>query len=829
VRIAVAGGGPGGLYFAALTRQLGRGHEITVWERNAPDDTFGFGVVLSDETLGGISDADPAIYAAMEHEFARWDDIDVYHRDQVVTSGGHGFAAMSRMRLLQLLQQRCAQLGVTVWFRTEAPSPDELSRAYDLVVAADGVNSAIRSKYADAFRPSLDVRRCKYIWLGTDLVFDAFKFYVVETPYGVMQIHGYPYDAHGSTFIVEMHETVWRRAGFDRLSNRDFRPGESDLASIRRIRELFAGVLTPYSVLGNNSRWISFTTVRNETWRHGNVVLLGDAAHTAHFSIGSGTKLAMEDALALAACLHEQSTIDSALDAYQAERMPVVLSTQRAAQASLEWFENLGQYVHQEPMQFAFNIMTRSRRVTYENLRLRDPEFIRAADEWFAATEVARGVTPAPAQPVPFRLGELRLREPELTRPVGEWFTGHEVVRGAPAPPAQPVPPMFQPFRLRGLQLRNRVIVSPMDMYSAVDGLPGDFHLVHLGSKALGGAGLVMTEMVCVSATGRITPGCAGMYAPEHQTAWRRIVDFVHASTPAKIGLQLGHSGRKGSTRLMWEGMDEPLAEGNWAVCGPSPIPYSARNQVPRELTPADLDQIREQFVRATVMGERCGFDLLELHCAHGYLLSSFISPITNRRTDGYGGSLTNRLRFPLEVFAAMRAVWPEPKPMTVRISATDWCEGGITADDAVLIARAFADAGADAIDTSTGQVTPEEKPAYGRSFQTPYADRIRNQVGIATIAVGAISSYDDVNSIVLAGRADLCALGRAHLYDPQWTLHAAAEQGYAGPGAEWPDPFKAGSRRPQAGRTDGPKPRLRLIRDSRPATRHARWRPNPS
>jgi len=788
VRIAVSGGGPGGLYFAALAKQLGPGHEITVWERNAPDDTFGFGVVLSDETLGGISDADPAFYAAMEREFARWDDIDVHYRGQVVTSGGHGFAAMSRMRLLQLLQRRCAELGVTVHFGTEAPSPDELSQTHHLVVASDGVNSAVRSKYADEFRPTVDVRRCKYIWLGTDLVFDAFTFYVAETPHGVMQIHGYPYDARGSTFIVEMHDSVWRRAGFDTLSTRDdVAPGTSDQASVDRIRELFAGLLRGHAVLANNSRWINFTTVRNDSWRHGNVVLLGDAAHTAHFSIGSGTKLAMEDGLALAACLHEQPSLDAALQAYQAERMPVVLSTQRAAQASLEWFENLGQYTHQEPIQFAFNIMTRSRRVTYDNLRLRDPQFVRATDEWFARHEVARGVAPVPPRPRP---------------------------------------PMFQPFRLRGLELANRVVVSPMDMYSAVDGVPGDFHLVHLGSKALGGAGLVMTEMVCVSDTGRISPGCAGLYTPEQEAAWRRIVHFVHGSTPARIGLQLGHSGRKGSTRLMWEGIDEPLPDGNWAVCGPSPIPYSARNQVPRELSRAELAEIRDQFVRAAQAGERCGFDLLELHCAHGYLLSSFVSPITNRRQDEYGGTLANRLRYPLEVFAAVRAAWPADKPMTVRISATDWCEGGVTAEDSVEIARAFAAAGVDAIDTSTGQVTPEEKPAYGRSYQTPFADRIRNQLGIATIAVGAISSYDDVNSIVLAGRADLCALGRAHLYDPQWTLHAAAEQGYAGPGATWPDPFRAGSRRPVAGRTDGPKPRLQLIREGEPVTRHARWRP---
>jgi anthraniloyl-CoA monooxygenase len=786
VRIAVIGGGPGGLYFSALAKQLGPEHEITVWERNAPDDTFGFGVVFSDETLGGIEHADPAVYRAMERDFARWDDIDVHFKGQVLTSGGHGFAAMSRKRLLEILQGRCRELGATMHFHTEAPSIDELSATHDLVVSADGVNSATRSKYADTFGPSLDVRDCKYMWLGTDRVFDAFKFYVYETSNGVMQIHGYPYDATGSTFIVEMHESVWRNAGFDRMANRDFAPGESDEESIARVRELFADVLGDHEVLANNSRWISFTTVRNDSWRQHNVVLLGDAAHTAHFSIGSGTKLAMEDALALAACLHEQPGVDAALAAYEAERKPVVASTQRAAQASLEWFENLGQYVHQEPQQFAFNIMTRSRRVTHGNLRLRDPEFVQHVDAWFADHEARRGVAP----------GDVR-------------------------------PPMFQPFRLRDLELKNRVIVSAMDMYRSVDGLPPDFHLVHLGGKALGGAGLVMTEMVCVSDTGRITPGCAGMYAPEHEAAWTRIVDFVHTESTAKIGLQLGHSGRKGSTKLMWEGIDEPLPDGNWEVCGPSPIPYRAGvNQVPRELPIAEMAQIKQQFVAATQAAERCGFDLVELHCAHGYLLSSFISPVTNRRADDYGGSLENRLRYPLEVFRAMREVWPEHKPMTVRISATDWVEGGITGEDAVVIARAFAAAGADAIDVSTGQVTPEENPAFGRSYQTPYADAIRNLVGIATIAVGVISSYDDVNSLILAGRADLCALARAHLYDPNWTLHAAAEQDYHGPAAEWPDPWKAGSRRPQTGRADGPKPRLQLIRAGEQGTRHQRWRP---
>ncbi|MGZ4499612.1 MAG: bifunctional salicylyl-CoA 5-hydroxylase/oxidoreductase [Nocardioidaceae bacterium] len=797
MRIAVIGGGPGGLYFAALARQLDPTHVITVWERNAADDTFGFGVVFSDETLGGIEHADPVVHAAMEAEFARWDDIDVHFKGEVVTSGGHGFAAMSRRRLLEILQDRCAGLGVDVRFRSPAPDVAELAADYDLVVAADGLNSVVRGRYADTFRPSIDVRDCKYMWLGTDRVFDAFKFYVAQTPYGVMQIHGYPFDAHGSTFIVEMSSAVWEAAGFDD-HGRAWAPGESDEASIAKVRELFADVLGDPStssgqatVIGNNSRWSSFATVRNEHWVHDNVVLLGDAAHTAHFSIGSGTKLAMEDALALAACLHEEPGVDAALKAYETERKAVVLSTQRAAQASLEWFENLGQYVGQDPLQFGFNIMTRSRRVTHDNLRVRDPEFAARCDAWFAEHEQRRG----------HGTGEVR-------------------------------PPMFQPFRLAtpdgtGLELHNRVVVSPMDMYKAVDGMPDDFHLTHLGGKALGGAGLVMTEMVCVSAEGRITPGCTGLWTDEQRDGWRRITDFVHQQTAAKIGLQIGHSGGKGSTKLMWEGIDQPLDAGNWPVAAASPVAYrDGVNQVPRELARADLDVLREEFVAAARRGAEAGFDLLELHCAHGYLLSGFLSPFTNRRTDEYGGPVENRLRFPLEVFRAVREAWPADRPMTVRISATDWVEGGIPLADTLRVAAAFEAAGAAAIDVSTGQVTATERPAYGRSYQTPFADAIRNRVGVPTIAVGVISSYDDVNSLLLAGRADLCALGRVHLYDPSWTLHAAVEQEYDGPGAPWPLPWRAGRRRPQTGRSDGPKPRLQLIREGTPATRHRRWTP---
>ncbi len=791
VRIAVVGGGPGGLYFSALAKQLGPGHEITVWERNAADDTFGFGVVFSDETLGGIEHADPVVHARMEEEFARWDDIDVHYRGEVVTCGGHGFAAMGRKRLLEILQQRCRDLGVDVRFKTEAPDVAGLKDEYDLVVASDGLNSAVRKQYAGTFRPTLDVGRSRYMWLGTDKVFEAFTFDIRETPHGVMQMHGYPFDAHGSTFIVEMHDEVWHRAGFAAhdAAVSGLAPGVSDERSVDAVRSVFADVLGDHEVLANNSRWISFTTVSNERWRHDNVVLLGDSAHTAHFSIGSGTKLAMEDALSLAACLHESADVPAALAAYEEERKAVVLSTQRAAQASREWFENIGQYTHQHPAQFAFNLLTRSRRITYDNLRLRDPGFIAGVDAWFAGEEKRAG-------------------------------------RGT----GQVRPPMFQPFRLGELELANRVVVSPMDMYVAVDGVPGDFHLVHLGGKALGGAGLVMTEMVCVSPRGRITPACAGLWNDEQREAWQRVCDFVHESSGARIGVQIGHSGPKGSTKVMWEGIDQPLDDGNWPVVAASEVAYrEGVNQTPRALGRADMDTIVAEFVAAAERADRAGFDVVELHCAHGYLLSSFLSPVTNRRTDRYGGGVENRLRFPLEVFGAMRAALPAHKPMTVRISATDWVEGGISLADTLAVARAFERAGAAAIDVSTGQVTYDERPAFGRSYQTPFADTIRNTLGIPTIAVGAISSADDVNTIVLSGRADLCALGRVHLYDPNWTLHAAIEQDYDGPGAVWPDSWRAGRRKPQTGRIDRPKPRLELIRTASTADGHLRWKPTRS
>jgi anthraniloyl-CoA monooxygenase len=731
MRVACIGGGPAGLYFAISMKLRDPAHVIDLFERNRADDTFGWGVVFSDQTVENLMANDPVSGATIRDEFAHWDDIEVHIRGETIRSSGHGFIGIGRKRLLNILQKRARELGVQLHFEHEARARLEDWADFDLVIAADGANSRIRTAYQEHFGVDVQVRRNRFFWFGTPKAFNAFTFAFEETEAGWVWAHAYRFDADFSTFIVEMAPETWAALGLD---------GMDQPEAIALCERIFARYLDGRPLISNathlngSQAWLQFRRIVCATWHYRNLILLGDAAHTAHFSIGSGTKLALEDAIKLAEVLSRPGlSREAALEEYQAERNLEVLKLQNSARNSTEWFETLERYLHFEPIQFAYSLLTRSQRVSHENLRLRDPRW----------------------------LGE-----------VERWFSGDGQVR----------PPMFAPYRLRELQLDNRIVVSPMAMYSARDGTPNDFHLVHYGTRAQGGAGLVYTEMTCVSPEGRISPGCTGLYAPEHVAAWKRIVDFVHANTRAKFCLQLGHSGPKGSTRLGWEGNDVPLETGNWPVMAASEMAWSPANQVPRAMTRADMDDIIVQFVAAVRMGEEAEFDMVELHAAHGYLLSSFITPLTNLRTDEYGGSLENRLRFPLEVFRAMRAAWPAEKPMSVRISANDWMgELGVTPGEAVSIGEAFAEAGADLIDVSAGQTWAECSPVYGRMFQTPFADQVRNEARVATMAVGNIYEPDHANSILAAGRADLVALARPHLVDPMWTLRAAAAQDYRG------------------------------------------------
>lgn len=747
MRIACLGGGPAGLYFAISMMRRDPTAEVTVIERNRADDTFGWGVVLSDETLENLSINDSTSAEAIRAHFAYWDDIALVKDGQRIVSSGHGFCGIGRKTLLLLLQERARELGVNLRFETEIGSADDYRSEYDLIVACDGLNSRTRQLYADTFQPDIDERLCQFVWLGTKQTFaDAFTFIFEQTEHGWMWVHAYQFDADTATFIVECSQDTFDEFGFADMSQED---------SIAVCERVFAQHLGGHALMTNathirGSAWIRFPRVLCETWHHENVVLLGDASATAHFSIGSGTKLALESAVALAEYVHSEPTLEGAFTRYQEERRLEVLRLQSAARNSLEWFENLERYLHLDPVQLNYSMLTRSQRISHENLRERDPDWLASAERWFMDQAGAPANAPARA-------------------------------------------PMFAPYKLRDMALKNRIVVSPMAQYKAVDGAPTDWHLIHYGERAKGGAGLVFTEMTCVSAEGRITPGCAGLYAQAHEAGWKRLTSFIHAETDAKICCQIGHSGRKGSTQLGWQTMDAPLKADNWDTVSASALPWSANNATPREITPDEMAQIKAQFVVATQMADRAGFDMIEMHAAHGYLLSSFISPTSNIRIDTYGGSLENRLRYPLEVFAAMRAVWPADKPMSVRISASDWVgDVGVTPDEAVEIARAFRDAGADLIDVSAGQTTTDAKPIYGRMFQTPFSDRIRNEGGIPTMAVGNIFEADHANSILMAGRADLVAVGRPHLSDPYWTLHEATKIGdRAAP--DWPLPYGPG------------------------------------
>jgi len=746
MKIICLGGGPAGLYFAIAMTLKDPSHKICVVERNRPDDTFGWGVVLSDEALDNLVKNDPVSAKQIKNHFAYWDDIAVHYRGEKTVSSGHGFCGIGRKQILNILQTRARELGVELRFETEASTAGKYAKEYDLVVACDGLNSAVRSEFEQQFKPDIDVRKCKFVWLGTRQKFDdAFTFIFEETLHGWVWAHAYQFDEDTATFIVECSQETYDNYGFDEMSQQQ---------SVRTCEEIFANHLGGNALMTNaahirGSAWISFPRVNCKNWHHKNIVLMGDAAATGHFSIGSGSRLAFDSAISLAELLHSEASMEKAFERYQEERRLEVLRLQSAARNSLEWFEDIERYLDLDPVQFNYSLLTRSQRISHENLRLRDKQWLEQAESWFQEQ--------------------------------------------AGAPKGTVRSPMFAPYKLRGMALKNRIVVSPMAQYKASDGNPADWHFIHYCERAKGGAALVYTEMTCISATGRITPGCPGLYTEQQVAGWRRIVDFVHTQTPAKICCQLGHSGPKGSTQLGWQEMDAPLEGGNWPLLAASAIAWSPKNQTPKSMDRQDMDKISAQFVASVKMAERAGFDMIELHFAHGYLMSSFISPLTNKREDEYGGSLSNRMRFPLEICRAVRQAWPDEKPISVRISANDWVgDEGVTPEEAVVIAGMLKAGDIDICDVSSGQTSTRAAPVYGRMYQTPMSDKIRQEAKMATMAVGNIYEPDHVNSILMAGRADLVCLARPHLANPYWTLHAAAALGDHD--VKWPDPYLAGS-----------------------------------
>jgi anthraniloyl-CoA monooxygenase len=752
MKIAVISGGPGGLYFALLTKKRLPDCEIDVYEQNRADDTFGFGVVFSDETLDEFLAADPQSYDAIRAGFAYWSDIVIEHKGERTVVGGNGFAGCSRQALLSLLQQRGRALGVRLHFSTPI-DPETLDRRFgdcDLVVVAQGVNSTVRTRYAEEFGVRIVEQRNKFSWLGSTRPLDAFTFFFVETDKGHFCAHTYQYEAGRSTWVIETTPECWAACGFAAMS---------EIESAKYLEGVFAEALQGHAFTTNRSIWRSFPSVTCASWRHGKLALLGDAKATAHWSIGSGTKLAMECAAALSNAVAAHSdNVDAALAAYENERRAPVEITQHNAQVSLRWFEDMPRHWEKPRYQFAFSLMSRAKALTWDNIGLRDTGFLNDVEEEFYTRYRAR--------------------------------TGRTFANERPTP-------MFSPLDLRGLTLPNRVAMAPMAQYCAEGGNITDWHFAHYSARAIGGAGLVFTEMTCPTPDARITTGCTGLWSDAQEALWKRLVDFIHETTSAKVALQLGHAGRKGSTNVPVLGEDLPMAEGNWPIYSASPLPYhNGTSAVPIALDRVLMDEITGSFVAAAKRGARAGFDMLELHCAHGYLLASFLSPLTNRRADAYGGAAVNRARFPLEVFAAVRAVWPADRPMSVRLSCSDWAEGGLSPDDLAIYARLFKDAGVDIIHASSGQTVPWQKPVYGRMWQTPFAEFIRLAADIPTIAVGDITLPEQINTIIAAGRADLCALARPMLNNPFFVRQAAGHYGVRSVGGAplgWPAQLRSG------------------------------------